>query len=88
MTSGLRWRARFTAKEFKLRASRGAPEQTKRNETREGRGITWERRIRAKMTAGTVDPDEELQQPGGAISSEEEGGRRGDWGEFIGAYGN
>jgi hypothetical protein len=36
VTFGLRWRTWFAAKKFKLRASRGATEQPKGNETREG----------------------------------------------------
>jgi hypothetical protein len=31
VTFGLHWRARFSAKRFNLRASRGAPEQRKKN---------------------------------------------------------
>jgi hypothetical protein len=36
VTFGLRWRTRFAVKKFKSRASRGALEQLKGNETREG----------------------------------------------------
>jgi hypothetical protein len=83
VTFGLHWRARFSAKRFIPRASRGAPEQRKKNRLGEE---VWGHLSLTNFTgelAGTAEFDDQFRRFGGASSRKKKGGRRRTSGGFY-----
>jgi hypothetical protein len=75
VTFGLYWRARFSVKRFSLRASRGAPEQRKKNRLgEEVRGHLSLTNFTREL-AGTAESNGRFHRFGGASSRKKKGGR-------------
>jgi hypothetical protein len=83
VTFGLHWRARFSAKRFSPRASRGAPEQRKKNRLgEEVRGHLSLTDFTGELV-GTAESDDRFRRFGGASSRKKKGGRRSTSGGFY-----